>query len=65
MPATDKPEIFAVVWIDTLLGPLSLHKPDAAAALTAAASIREKGGSKVQHVRAVHIPAGLDELRDL
>ena len=56
----DKPEVFAVIWVDTLVGPLSLHKSDAQSAIDSA-----KGADKVSHVRAVHVPAGKDILIDL
>lgn len=62
MNAALKPEIFAVVWVDRMLGNLTLHKDDRAAAIEAAASIRERGAGKVDHVHAVHIAAGSDSL---
>lgn len=55
---TSKPEIFAVIWVDRMVGPLSLHKPNAASAIALAASMAAKGKDKIDHVRAVHIAAG-------
>jgi hypothetical protein len=63
-----KPEIFAVIWFDRLLG-LNLHLPreSAAAAIETAESMRQKdaaaGPTPMLHdVRAVHLPAGSDSL---
>jgi hypothetical protein len=57
-----KPEIFAVVWVDSFAGPLTLHKPDAASAIASAQSIRAKADGKAFDVQAVHVPAGTDDL---
>lgn len=61
----NKPEVFGVVWVDTMLGPLSLAKASAADAIESARSIRARGADKVRNVRAVHVPAGADTLLDL
>lgn len=52
---THKPEIFAVIWLDAMLGRLSLHRDSATAAIELAQSIRVRGGDKVAKVRAVHL----------
>lgn len=58
----EKAEVFGVTWTDRVLGHLSLSKPDKESALAAAASIRTRGEDKVENVRAVHVPAGADEI---
>lgn len=62
---TDKPEVFAVIWLDAVLGPLSLPAADAPEAVEKAAGIRARGASLVRDVRAVRIPPGLDTLETL
>lgn len=60
-----KPEAFGVVWIDNLLGPLSLSKPDAVSAILAARSMRKRGADKIRDCRAVRVAAGSDTLETL
>ena len=60
-----KPEIFAVIWHDNMLGPLTLHKPDAQSAIAAARSMRERGADKITNCRAVHLAADSDTLENL
>lgn len=54
-------DVYAVIWIDLLLGPLHLIKPNAAEAINLAQSIKANGDGTVSNVRAVHLPAGEDE----
>lgn len=61
----DKVEIFGVVWVDNMLGPLSLTKLNAPSAIEAARGIRERGVDKVRDVRAVHVAAGSDKMEIL
>lgn len=58
-------DIFAVVWIDRLLGLLTLRKPDARQALEAARHIRHHGAGKVRNVHAVRLPAESDDIEYL
>lgn len=60
MAKVEKPEAFGVVWVDLLLGPLTLVKPDADSAIETARKIQAKGADMVRDVRAVHVPAGSD-----
>ena len=61
----NQPEVFGVVWVDNMLGPLTLVKPNAAEAISSARSIRAKGAGKVSNVRAVHVAAGSSTLTEL
>lgn len=58
-------EIFAVIWIDHMLGLLTLRKPDARQALEAAGRIRHDGAGKVRDVHAVRLPAESDDIEYL
>lgn len=60
-----RPEVFGVVWVDLLLGPLTLVKPDAQSAIAAARSMREKGEGKIRDCRAVRVAADSDVLETL
>lgn len=60
-----KSEVFGVVWVDNMLGPLSLAKPDAQSAIAAARSMRLKGADKIRDCRAVRVAAGSDILETL
>lgn len=60
-----KPEVFGVVWVDNMLGPLTLTKPDAASAIAAARSMRLKGADKIRDCRAVRVAADSDVLETL
>lgn len=60
-----KPEVFRVVWFDTMLGPLSLAKPDAQSAINAAREMRQRGADKIRDCRAVRVAAGSDVLETL
>lgn len=51
-------EVFGIIWIDNALGPLTLTKPDAASAISTAASMREKAGDKIRECYAVRVPGG-------
>lgn len=55
-------EVFGVIWIDNMLGPLTLTKPDAKSAIESAKSMREKGADKIKDCHAVHIAQGSDKL---
>lgn len=55
-----KPEVFGVIWIDLMLGPLSLRKSSAEEALEASARIRSKADGKVEQVHAVHVEEDSD-----
>jgi len=57
-----KPEIFAVVWVDRVLGPLTLLEKSAAAAIASAQAMRKRGEGKIDDVRAVHVPENKDSL---
>lgn len=61
----DKPEAFGVIWVDLMLGPLSLKKQNATDAIAAAVSIRERGAGKVEDVRAIRLPEGSNEIEYL
>jgi hypothetical protein len=61
----EKKEVFGVVWIDNMLGPLTLRKPTAEAAREAAATMRERGKDMIRDCRAVHIAAGSDKIQYL
>jgi hypothetical protein len=61
----EKPEVFGVVWIDNMLGPLSLAKPDAQSAINAAREMRHRGADKIRDCRAVRVAAGTDILETL
>lgn len=58
------PDIFAVVWIDKMVGPLTLKKPSAEEAVAAAKAMIEKAGDKIEQVRAIKLTAD-DEIIDL
>jgi len=60
-----KPEVFGVIWIDNMLGPLSLSKPDAQSAIDAARLMRWHGADKIRDCRAVRVAAGTDILETL
>ena len=65
---TDTQDIFAVVWIDRLLGPLSLPAVDAQGAKMKAREIYARGSDKIHSIRAVRHVFGsrtLDTLEDL
>lgn len=59
-----KAEIFAVVWMDLMVGPLSLIKPNAEAAVADATAMIAKGVGKIEQVRAIKLTAD-DEIIDL
>ncbi len=61
----NKPEAFGVVWIDCLLGPLSLSKPDRETAIKTALEMRQRGGDKIRDCRAVMVAEGSDTLETL
>lgn len=59
----NKPEIFAVTWLDFI--PLSLHCADAAQAVEKARDIAARAAaskSTIRQIRAVHLPAGSNKL---
>lgn len=60
-----KPEVFGVVWVDNILGPLSLAKLDAQSAIDTARGMRQRGADKIRDCRAVRIAAGTDTLETL
>ena len=65
---SDNRDIFAVVWIDRLLGPLSLPAVDAQDAKTKARDLYARGSDKIHSIRAVRHAFGsrtLDTLEDL
>ena len=65
---TDTQDIFAVVWIDRLLGPLSLPAADAQAAKIKAREMHARGSDKIHSIRAVRHILGrktLDTLENL
>lgn len=60
--------IYAAIWNDKMLGPLSLNAPDAESAKRLARDIHARGAGKVDSVRAVRHVAGskvLDTLENL
>lgn len=61
----EKQEVFGVIWIDNMLGPLSLAKPDAQSAIATARYMRQRGADKIRDCRAVHVAAGSDILETL
>jgi hypothetical protein len=61
----DKAEVFGVVWVDNVLGPFTLPKPDARSAIAAATAMRERGADKIRHCRAVRIASGSDVMETI
>lgn len=60
-------EVFAVIWCDACLGgmPLSLHCANAADAVSKAREMAQRPNVKpgsIEHLRAVHLPEGSDNL---
>jgi hypothetical protein len=60
-----KAEVYGVIWIDNMLGPLTLTKPDAQSAISAATSMRERGADKIRDCRAVRVARGSDVLETI
>ena len=60
-----KAEVFGVVWIDNMLGPLVLAKPDANSAIQTAREMRRRGSDKIRDCRAVRVAEGSDHLETL
>lgn len=57
-------DIFAVVWVDRMVGPLHLKKPSAEEAIAAARHMLAHGAGKIEHVRAIRLDAS-DTITDL
>lgn len=47
--------IYGVIWIDNMLGPLTLNRDCAESAINTAQSMVQKGEGKIQNVRAVEV----------
>lgn len=60
-----KAEVFGVVWIDNMLGPLTLSKPNAQSAIATARDMRKRGADKIRDCRAVRVAAGSDTIEVL
>jgi hypothetical protein len=58
-------EVFGIIWIDNILGPLSLIKPDAQSAIATAKYMRKHSTDKIRDCRAVRIPAEINKLENL
>lgn len=59
-----EPDIYAVVWVDKMVGPLTLKKPSAEEAVASAKAMIAKGAGKIEQVRAIKLTAD-NEIIDL
>lgn len=47
--------IYGVIWIDNMIGPLTLQKPCAESAINSAQDMVKRGTDKIRSVRAVQV----------
>lgn len=47
--------IYGIVWLDNLLGPLTLNQPDKESALKTSEDMRIRGAGKISNCRAVEV----------